>query len=538
MSIAPSSPSSSYRVSRLPPPPSIPHSGPPQRPPHFSPAFPILCQVINHPDPALKTFSSKLAAEAYVAGWDGAGRHSLPSSTPRPLRDHLAMSFPGSVNAASSASPRRQSYHARLLSTPSELGSLALDTTASTLRAGSVSRSPYRNSTVRISSPLRQQVDDEDETSSEGFGSSEGRKSTMMRAASFVGVGGLLSPPHSPEGDQKVLPGSVMDRERPTTRRGASDSGPWSSRNHRDFSSAPQSALGLTGLKSPPTSPQKPAASRRASANATSGLWADTTPKPPPPARASTVPQPNFVDSTAPKFSRSALKKSGVVMPVSASAKRSSSSLSLRGNMFSSPNGSSSSLASSSSNGSDKTVRRPSQSRNPSFSRLSHFSSQDRLSSLAETSMQELSDDGQELPPSLLLPRPAFMRRVSSASSIGSNDSSASMGSMTSGSSAHTSSLESCEPIREEMEPDVRIRQAREDGMPEQEHELEHEHEHEVMGMGMGMSCTKSDSDASVDSGSIKYTKAGKKSGGGLFKRLSKVFKKNDKVDTGRRESF
>ncbi|TYJ56019.1 hypothetical protein B9479_003261 [Cryptococcus floricola] len=536
MSSSSSSSSSPYRVSRLPPPPSIPLSGPstsPQRflyfgvrrgtvPGVYTSWNEATTQVVNHPDPALKTFSSKLAAEAYVAGWDGAGRHSLPSSTPRPLRDHLAMSFPGSVNAQSPASPRRQSYHARLLSMPSELGSLPLDTSISTLRQGSVSRSSYRNSMVRISSPLRQQVDDEDEVSSQGSGSSEGRRSTMMRAASFVGVGGLLSPPHSPEGDEKILAGSVMDRERPTTRRNANDSGPWSSRGHRDFSSAPQSALGLTGLKSPPNSPQKPTASRRASANTTSGLWADSIPQPPTPVRAATVPQPDFVDSTAPKFSRSALKKSGVVMPVS--AKRSSSSLSFSGNLFSSPNGSSSSLASSSSNGSDKTVRRPSQARTPSFSRLSHFPSQDRLESLAETSMHELNGEGSGVSPSLLLPRPAFMRRVSSVSSISSNDSFTSMGSMTSGSSEHTSSLDSCEPITEETEPDVHIRQAREDEMQEQEM--------------MGMSCTKSDGDASVDSGSMKYVKTGKKGGGGLFKRLSKVFKKSDKVDTGRRESF
>lgn len=35
----------------------------------------------NHPDPHYKTFSTRLAAEAFVAGWDGAGRHSLPVSS-------------------------------------------------------------------------------------------------------------------------------------------------------------------------------------------------------------------------------------------------------------------------------------------------------------------------------------------------------------------------------------------------------------------------------------------------------------------------
>ena len=32
----------------------------------------------DHPSPVFKTFSTRLAAEAYISGWDGAGRHSLP----------------------------------------------------------------------------------------------------------------------------------------------------------------------------------------------------------------------------------------------------------------------------------------------------------------------------------------------------------------------------------------------------------------------------------------------------------------------------
>jgi hypothetical protein len=34
----------------------------------------------NHAGPVFKTFSTRLAAEAFVAGWDGSGRHSLPVS--------------------------------------------------------------------------------------------------------------------------------------------------------------------------------------------------------------------------------------------------------------------------------------------------------------------------------------------------------------------------------------------------------------------------------------------------------------------------
>lgn len=32
----------------------------------------------DYPDPVFKTFSTKMAAEAYVNGWNGAGRHSVP----------------------------------------------------------------------------------------------------------------------------------------------------------------------------------------------------------------------------------------------------------------------------------------------------------------------------------------------------------------------------------------------------------------------------------------------------------------------------
>jgi hypothetical protein len=34
----------------------------------------------KHPDPVFKTFSTKMAADAYIKGWDGAGRHSVPVS--------------------------------------------------------------------------------------------------------------------------------------------------------------------------------------------------------------------------------------------------------------------------------------------------------------------------------------------------------------------------------------------------------------------------------------------------------------------------
>jgi len=36
------------------------------------------CLYQDHPSPVFKTFSTRFAAEAYISGWDGAGRHSLP----------------------------------------------------------------------------------------------------------------------------------------------------------------------------------------------------------------------------------------------------------------------------------------------------------------------------------------------------------------------------------------------------------------------------------------------------------------------------
>lgn len=440
------------------------------------------------------------------------------------MREHLAISFPGSVNVQAPASQRRQSYHARLLaSSPTEFGSLAPDTSLSTLRPGAISRSSYRSSVVHISSPLRQQVDDDsDDTSGE---EPEAKLRSLRKAASYMGAGGLLSPPQSPEKKTKRLGDSVIERERPVQRRALTDSRTWSSKIHGE--SPAQS--GNRPL-SPPTSPTGPAHTRRPSDYSKSRLWADSVPQVEA-AKPESPSQPDFADPTIPKFSRSGLRKSGVVMPVA--AKRSSSSLSLkpRGTLFSSSNDSSSSITSSSSNGSDQTKRRLSHSRQPSSCRLSksQFSSQDRLATLAETSKQELqlNDEDHNAIPPLSPPRPAFMRRVSSASSIGSNDSFSSMGSMTSGSSAHTSSLESCEPITEEAELDVRIQESKDnESIPE----------HALIISG---TCTKSDGDASVDSGSMKHIKTRKNKNGGVLKRLAKVLGLEKKsVEAGRRGSM
>ncbi|OCF45723.1 hypothetical protein I317_00210 [Kwoniella heveanensis CBS 569] len=538
---------STYRVSRLPPAPTVYHAGPsrgPQRYLYFAVRrghrtgvfthwHEVERVVVDYPGPVFKTFSTRLAAEAFVAGWDGAGRHSLPSSSPYPLREHLAMSFPGSVPMPSTSSPgRKQAYHARLLNTPSSSSSPQDDFSPSlidtTRPAMDPRRSSYRHSMVKISSPLRQQVDEEDSDGSE-TGSVRSRQPPMRKAASLIGIGGLLSPPQSPERQAKKL--SVMDRERPTQRRSQTDTGSWSSRSHRDFNPS----TGSLGLYSTPLSPPLSPVDKRSTIHgsptrtqrAPSGLWADASPKPQqssplsPSGRSSPAPSPEFSDPTAPKFSRSAMKKSGVIMPVSAKRQNSSTSLRSKGSL--------NSLLTSSNN--------PSSSSLGSWSNGRRRSSvaQDRLGSLAETSKRELqlNEDGLLALGSLSPPRPAFMmRRSGSSSSVASDDSISSMGSMTSGSSAQTSSLDSCEPIMEE-----------ESRLDRDDYEIEVEltgGERDII------SCTKSDGDAdgSVgDKDSMKGGKQGKKGGkGGMFKRLAKALKLEKKTipgqDSGRRGSM
>lgn len=296
-----------------------------------------------------------------------------------------------------------------------------------------------------------------------------------------VGMGGLLSPPASPQ--DALGARSVMDRERPTARRGASESGTWASAPRRDFSSLPGPKLSSTSVMAP-SGPK---------AITPSGLWADAVA---PPVPASTGPVEPDLASSAPKFSRSKMKQAGVVMPTA--APRSTSSSSLRSRLSrNSSSASISSLASSSSSHSTQTLRRPV---------LTPKSSQDRLYSLAETSRQEMQlEDGILSLGQLAPPRPAFMRRSPSSSSVSSDASDhsmTSMGSMTSLTSASScaisSSLESCSPIEEESGDDVIIR------LPDDAHP----------------SCTKSDGDALSQSGRVDRPKKG-----GLFKRLSRALR-------------
>ncbi|RXK40960.1 hypothetical protein M231_01808 [Tremella mesenterica] len=442
----------------------------------------------GHPEPSYKTFSTRLAAQAYVLGWEGAGRHSLPGHCPRPLLEYLAMSFPNSVTLPSS---KRPSYHARLLSAPS------LPRTSESSDFSPSSRPPFRqsrsyDSRVRVSSPLRWEVDEEP-------------TSRPRATTSVIGAGGLLSPPASPNGKT-----SIMDRERPLKPKNTLEIGQWASLDHREFTTSRS-----TRLLSPPTSPPAITTSttsmkdKRRSTNVTSSpLWSTPKPSTPKPKPTSTpthspLAQPHFQElrittdpnegiptgKMAPKFSRSGIKRSNVVMPIAAP----------KSSLTKKPSRSSLSL---SSNTSSTSLSRPS---------LSRDASQDRLSTLSETSRKELQLNAEGLMAldSLLTPpRPAFMRRTTSNSSLASDSS---MCSLTSGSSAPTSSFESCTVIEEE--------------------------EGVVVVDG---TCTKSEGDlentSSVESGSTKGSivmgpveMGGKK--GGMFKRLSKVLKLDKKRD-------
>ncbi|WWC86728.1 uncharacterized protein L201_001606 [Kwoniella dendrophila CBS 6074] len=532
--------SSTYRVSRLPPAPTIYQAGPSRQPQrylffairkgHKAGVYTVWYeaekQIINHPQPVYKTFSTRLAAQAFVAGWDGAGRHSLPHSTPRPLREHLAMSFPGSVSMSTTPG-RRQSYHSKLLAAPGcsthDLSLSPLDTSRPAL---SNRHSYHRHSMVKVSSPLRSQVDEEDEV--EDVAGS--RLPPLRKASSFIGVGGLLSPPQSPEKEQgKNL--SVMDRDRPKSKV-LGEGSSWSSRGHRDFSPS-NGGLGLVARPlSPPQSPNDKRAtihgvSESSRPNATrrpSGLWADAVSKPnqSSPLSPTSSNQPEFNDPSAPNFSRSGLKKSGVVMPVAAKRSGSSQSLKSMTSLGSLRNGLNSNNSSSSSiNSYDRR-------------RSSSTLYQDRLSSLAETSKKELqlNEEGLLALSTLSPPKPAFMtmRRSSSSSSVASNDSFSSMGSLTSNtSSSNQTSLDSCEPIQEE-DDNVEIISDDQD-----------RENHDIV-----ISCTKSDGDADGSVGDkdsiIKGGKTKKvKSGGGMFKRLAKALKlekKNSDRDSTRRGSM
>ncbi|WVN89329.1 uncharacterized protein L203_104551 [Cryptococcus depauperatus CBS 7841] len=452
--------------------------------------------LYDHPD---KTRQVSLArAQDCVVGWNGVGQ-AFPT-----LRKQLEMSFPGIVDAPVAMS-RRQSYHARLLAPSPENGALPLDT-SSTSRSGAVSsRSSYRNSVVRVSSPLRRQVDGEDEESSS---EEEGQQKVSQKAASFIGVGGLLSPPSSPEKQNKTLSTSATQRGKPCKRQCSMDSQTWSPKSRQLSHDSP-------------ISPIKIAPTRRASVR-NPGLWADSITLPAS-VKTASVPELDIADPSAPKFSRSRLKKSSVVMPLSAKTS-SSSSIKSRISLFSSPDGSFSSLTSSCS-GTDVACR-PSQ--RSQTSRPMSLPSQDRLAALTESrrleSHSQVGLETSELTP----PCPSFMQRVDSAASVVSHDSNTSMESMTSGSSMQASSLDSCEPITEEP---VQIREvsAASLGEPERAAGIE------------GISGTKPGGDVSVDGGSVNHVKSGKKRGRGILQRIVKALKldrKTPMMKASRRESL
>ena len=556
-------------------------------------------QVVNHPSAVYKTFSTRLAAEAFISGWDGAGRHSLPSSSPRPLREHLAVTFPSACPPTPPSSVKRPSYHARLLHTlptlpsdaiwsPDDPDQFNMPDFAPPLRHASSYNglSPmgptvsFRNSTVRTSSPLRLRVDEPQIP----VDTHPAEKRRLYKATSLMGLSGFRSSPSlvpiEAGPSQTGSKPSVMDRSRPTK----GDSQLWAAGHHRTFAHGSGNHLGVAAL-------QQSSTRRKATP---SPLWLDSTSseetsptqekprqqsyfpsKPPSP---SPEPAPSLADS-APKFSRSDLRKSGVVMPVA--APRPASALGLprlpKSRNSISPSPSLSSLRSASTDG-RRISRQP--SFNPSLSSLS----QDRLSALAE---DRGGLDFGELEP----PRPAFMRKKSS------NPSLSSLSSLSSSMSASLSSLSGTSSptpsIVDEEDDDVEVMNAS-NGEAEVPHGTEAVQSklhpsHETVSLPLGasngpiapqvkdkdnmypvralkipprvhldtsrdigytdnqtpyVSSAKSDGDASIESTSLKSGKVsgGNKTGGGLFKRFSRALKMEKKVvpdyESGRRGSL
>jgi hypothetical protein len=391
-------------------------------------------------------------------------------SCPKPLREHLAMNFPSSVPIQSTS--KRPTYHARLIASAPSLSHIPVSPDINNL---DIQRQSFRKSQVRVSSPLCHQVD-EDPIS----------EKAVKKPSWIVGPNGLLSPPASP--DESCVT-TMFNRQRPMSRSSWADS-PSASVPRQDL---PRPA----SLASTASSSLRPGPNRPTMPTRPSGLWTDSIPIPAPQPDAIT---PNLA-SDAPKFSRSSMRKSGIVMP--ASAPRSNSSSSLRSRLTRNPsNNSLSSLTPSSSSQSLQTLRRPT---------LTPKSSQDRLSTLMATTQRDAGVDehGIMALDSLAPPRPSFMKRSNSSSSVSSDASGRSMSSMTSltsASSACMSSLDSCNPIQEE---DDKI------------------HIH-LPDLHLPPTCTKSDADAASQSSAEKKPKRG-----GLFKRLSRALKMEKKVTIG-----
>ena len=413
-------------------------------------------------------------------------------SSPRPLREHLALNFPSSVPLSASTSLGRQSYHARLMTNAQPLFA-DVNRSSSDLSSLPSPSTSFRKTPVRIPSPLRLQLDDEEDGS---------RRSEGSKATTLSGYGGLLSPPASPE--DLASRSSVMDRGRPIRARSSTEAGLWASSHHRAFSGL---GKGL-GVISPPSSPPLVSTEKRKTNTGTPvrspsispGLWADLRSSPLSSLSAQLDVELGQHEHDAPKFSRSSLRKPGVIMPIAASRTHSPSSSRVTGRSnspfpsSSSPSSSSSSLASSSSSRSIKTIRRAP-------------SSQDRLASIGQTTQNELPLNEQSLVAlqDVSPPHPGFKRRssLSSLSSDASDHSMGSMGSLTSASSAVTSSLDPYDRIIEEDgDIEVQILGAKRDGDADAEGSVE---------------------SASMRSGHVPVQTRKK---GGIFRRMSQALKR------------
>ncbi|KAL7419314.1 hypothetical protein Q5752_006152 [Cryptotrichosporon argae] len=411
-------------------------------------------QVADTPDGLCKAFSTRWAAHAFVLGWEGGGRHSLPPSSPRLLREYLAMEYGAAMPLS-----RPRTYHARLAIEPvrpsfspvlpnasassAVLDAPFLDFTPAPRPAPVRASTSYRHSMVRISSPLRQEVGGAPDEYAR-----PDRPKFARAATSIYGLGGLLTPPQSPQSALKPVPGlgatPPADKRKsasppPLVRppaKGRAASEPDTEPRGLGISSATATAEKRKTITRSPSSP---------------GLWADAAAAAPPVAAstkrasiAGEAPSGFEANASAPKFSRSALRKSGVVMPVAAPRQPSASSSlapALR-KRASQPTLSALSSQSSLSLSSTSSDTSASPAPLPSFKRSSSsfslpFRRADRAAMPSHTSLPSLFSLSEGEPgagPDLAPPRPAFLRSPSQ-SSLSSTASSQSIASATSATS-------------------------------------------------------------------------------------------------------
>lgn len=361
----------------------------------------ILGSRQGHPAPQWKTFKTRLAAESYIIS-SAPFVTTVPADADSGAYD-MQLEYPSaststSTSSSSTTSPTSPTYEAPLherlqrdfpSTTPKSAPSpplAELQPPRPHFARGNGSRSSSPSSPVKRSSPLRQEVTDDEaekekldavaglDSSSDGNGKGQGTVKRNKKRASFMSrlSTGLLSPPTSPEAVAKgtksfrveaverpvLAPPIVLpptDVSRPSSRA--------SSRTGQRSSRPPSVRMPSTGdVAAAAAYEQRPESIRSVSsssivsrghggnvgfrppASPSRGLWGDVTPPLSPPlsppnakftghhGRAAS-PSGSDADSegfssptsNAPKFSRSAMKKQNVLLPVPANASRSTS---------------------------------------------------------------------------------------------------------------------------------------------------------------------------------------------------------------------